>query len=441
MAGRPHIVEAEPNTDDQTQSSDQSVNVRLHFILGPTDLNGDGNPATYVHYLFGETDTHDGYTGLEIEVFMHAGNLKPFFSITYEERGPADLLNYIKAELRLPHCYNSPMELSEGLQKPYAPPGLKIHSYTKSSCVHTVYLACSDSPGFLELHPYLNALPIWFIDGASLIDITEPHWKYFLLYRDTDRGPALVGLCSVYYFWTSFNSCRVRLSQFLILPQYQRKGYGSDLLQAIYNHILGDDRVFQITVEDCSEEMQRLRDVVDVQGALQYISWANSRVTEDNYPMSTVEDTELLQKKLKITKNQASRCLELIKLGLLSPENEHKESPVYRKWRLEVKRRLFRDNYHQLKPESQEQKFKHIYIHDDSEAEEEAKIMLQLKSLSPSLFEQIGRYFGMKLVPQDSKPDAERKTMLRDMFALIEEEYESVLHKVRELIAARKSVS
>lgn len=434
MAGRLNTGPEHASSDEQTQSSEPSQSVFLHFVSTPADLNDEGFPATCTHYVFRDDRQLEGYSGLEVDLFMHAGSMKPYFSITYDEKGPADLALLLKTELELPEVFQSPFELSASLQAEFKPPGQLLHSFTKAEAPHSIYLATADSPGFLDIHPYFNTLPVWFIDGASLVDITEPHWRYFLLYKEVVSGPcALVGMCSAYYFWSSLSSCRVRISQFLVLPQYQRRGYGADLLKAIYSYLVADACVTEITVEDCSEEMQRLRDTVDVQAALELIPWGQDKVTAECYPKTTDEHVKTLQKKLKITKNQAHRCLELVKLGLMNPKT--KETQPYSHWRLEVKQRLMRDNYQELKPSPKQPTFKHIYIHDDSEAEEEAKTMQSLKSMSPALFEQVERYFGMKPVPFEGKTPLERKTALAEMFTAVEEEYESVLPKICELIA------
>src|SRR5947209_982810 len=55
----------------------------------------------------------------------------------------------------------------------------------------------------------------------------------------------------------------VRLSQFLILPPYQKSGHGSALYSAIYADILADSTVRELAVEDPSEEFDVLRDIND----------------------------------------------------------------------------------------------------------------------------------------------------------------------------------
>jgi histone acetyltransferase 1 len=52
------------------------------------------------------------------------------------------------------------------------------------------------------------------------------------------------------------NSYKLRISQFLVLPPYQRLGIGSTLLENMYNFYLVDKKCTEITVEDPSEDFQ-----------------------------------------------------------------------------------------------------------------------------------------------------------------------------------------
>lgn len=56
-----------------------------------------------------------------------------------------------------------------------------------------------------------------------------------------------IGFCTVYQFFAYPDMIRPRISQFFILPPFQRMGLGSKLLQAVYNHILEMPNVLEIT--------------------------------------------------------------------------------------------------------------------------------------------------------------------------------------------------
>ena len=59
-------------------------------------------------------------------------------------------------------------------------------------------------------------------------------------------------------------SCRLRISQFVILPPFQRSGHGGKLYDIILKNAREDPRVQEISVEDPSEVFEDLRDRRDL---------------------------------------------------------------------------------------------------------------------------------------------------------------------------------
>ena len=114
--------------------------------------------------------------------------------------------------------------------------------YTNIDCVH--------------LYERVQIFNIMYIDAASTIDSTDEKWLgmltpkltlqpslllfgclqslsvVFFVYRREEKsassssGYKLVGFSSVYPFWIPLDSLRHRISQFLILPEYQGSGHG-----------------------------------------------------------------------------------------------------------------------------------------------------------------------------------------------------------------------
>lgn len=60
------------------------------------------------------------------------------------------------------------------------------------------------------------------------------------------------------------NSYKLRISQFIVLPPYQRLGIGSTLLEQMYSYYLQDKKCTEITVEDPSEDFQQMKDALDI---------------------------------------------------------------------------------------------------------------------------------------------------------------------------------
>jgi len=79
----------------------------------------------------------------------------------------------------------------------------------------------------------------------------------------------LVGFVTAYRYWAydkfekQIDKCRLRLSQCVVLPPFQRKGHASRLLRAVYHLARGNEHILDVTVEDPSPDFQAMRDVAD----------------------------------------------------------------------------------------------------------------------------------------------------------------------------------
>src|SRR5579859_1730348 len=113
--------------------------------------------------------------------------------------------------------------------------------------------------------------------------------------KPTDEVPTLAGYATAYpyhyhlptkntptttdstFYDTIFNSsstasnvapttaCRLRLSQFLILPAFQRAGHGGHFYDIIFSNARADPDVQETSVEDPSDAFEDLRDRRDLQ--------------------------------------------------------------------------------------------------------------------------------------------------------------------------------
>ena len=87
--------------------------------------------------------------------------------------------------------------------------------------------------------------------------------------KDNLKRWATCGFTTVYQFYAHPFQRRLRISQVLVLPPYQRKGFGAKLLDAVRAYARMQDEagegkeVADITVEDPTDQLQRLRDVRD----------------------------------------------------------------------------------------------------------------------------------------------------------------------------------
>ncbi|KAH7519166.1 hypothetical protein FEM48_Zijuj08G0006900 [Ziziphus jujuba var. spinosa] len=184
---------------------------------------------------------------------------------------------------------------------------------------------------------YCRLVPLVFllVDGSSPIDVMDPRWElYLLIQKKTDQQGKfqckLLGFTAVYRFYHYPDSHRLRLSQILVFPPYQHKGYGRYLLEALNSVALSED-VYDLTVEEPLDYFQHVRTCVDIQHLLDYDPVQDavksavlhlkqgklSKKTQTPRLMPTASTIVDVRKSLKINKKQFLRCWEvLIYLGL-----------------------------------------------------------------------------------------------------------------------------
>lgn len=82
--------------------------------------------------------------------------------------------------------------------------------------------------------------------------------------KENETRYATVGYSSIYLYFSYPDKIRPRISQALVLPPFQGMGIGTKLIETIYQHYQKQDNVTDITVEDGSEDFQRIRCTIDV---------------------------------------------------------------------------------------------------------------------------------------------------------------------------------
>jgi histone acetyltransferase 1 len=413
---------SDPDPVPQT-SAIEAIEMRL--ISSTKDLESPGFPPSFAVSIFGQEELILGYTDPKVIIYINSSTLEHCFSISYSRYDPSypSLEQELTSEVFTEEFSTDVPLFNCHLEAPFTIPGICLSRYTLKSQQYEIHKADFNTPGFLELHKYLKTLPVWFIDGGSIVDSTEPFWEYFLLYNTSKPKPVFVGMCSCYLFYSKLDSCRARLSQFMILPPYQRSGHGSYLLKAVYAEYRADSKIKEITVEDCSEDMQALRDVTDFADVYRCLK----EKLIPPYPEISSQLIKETAQELKLFENQVHRCVELYKYECVL--NDEKYEDTFRK---EIKKRLYLMNYDDLRPDPNLPSYKHIYIRnlyldDDSDSE---SIKQQLKLIN---WEDAPSWLGMKPASREYIQPEERKERLSDMYECLLEEYEKVISKVMDL--------
>ena len=167
---------------------------------------------------------------------------------------------------------------------------------------------------------------------------------------------------------------RERLSQFLILPQHQNSGHGSELYGVMYGALTTPANILELTIEDPNEAFDDLRDVCDLTHLRANVpEFAALRINtsigheslgaKEDVPIALIVDGETrarIMKQTKIVSRQFDRLVEMHTLSFI-PNLHRSRSRLTRKeksssendkayyfWRLYAKQRLYIHNRDQL---------------------------------------------------------------------------------------------
>ncbi|KAL4228701.1 histone acetyltransferase 1 [Mactra antiquata] len=335
--------------DDYKCDANEAVKFKL--VRDEKDLeNDDGFNPDMTHQIFGEQESIFGYKDLSVQLYYSAAKLNTYLSIKYTDKvspekdnglQPDNITEALSKEMP-PGYYTNLDDFSAVLAKDanFKPYGDLLHSYTINKDgvdrQFEIYKTTIDCPGFREYHERLQTFILFFIDAASFIDADDERWSFYLLFEKyKDNGNpmyAIAGYMTVYKYYAYPCSNRPRISQVLVLPPFQKQGHGAQLLQTFYNSCYGDSDILDITVEDPSENFQRLRDYVDARNCMKLKSFQPEKLYEgfdDDMPHEA-------RLKLKLNRKQSRRIYEILRLKCTSEADKEK----FKQYRLDVKRRL-----------------------------------------------------------------------------------------------------
>lgn len=228
------------------------------------------------------------------------------------------------------------LTVMEKKAKTFEPAGEKIHEFTADGRTFQIFLCESSTSNFQKFHARLESFIFWYIDASSRI-VHDERWRFFVVYEkfETKNGDtrfASVGYASVYLYFHYPDKIRPRVSQFLILPPFQRKGIGAELLQQIYRHFQAQEKVCDITVEDASEDFQRLRNTIDARMLKDLPAFRPESLLTG---FSTAMAHEA-KEKFKVNPKQSRIIYEILRLGATKVDNKAE----YKSYRIDVKKRL-----------------------------------------------------------------------------------------------------
>ncbi|KAH8294858.1 hypothetical protein KR018_003757 [Drosophila ironensis] len=347
--------------------------VEFKLIRDKGDINNDAltfHPAM-AHQIFGESETIFGYQDLQVRVLYTAGPLHIYLGIEYSKRVNEISGGEIKADdvvstiaQSLPDgCYFINMdEFLKTLDKAdkFQPCGEKVNEYTRrsedgSERFFEIYQCDYKNSAFLKFFARLQTFILWFVDAASYIDTDDPQWCFFVCYEKYKNNDgqwqfATAGYTTVYEYYAYPQNKRPRISQMLVLPPFQKLGLATQLVHTIYKFYQSQKNVVDITVEDPSEDFQRLRNFVDAGLCKELKSFAPDVIVRGFSKEMEREAREAL----KLNPRQVRKVYELLRLLYTNLQDEKE----YRAYRLEVKKRLNAVFYKQLKDIKKMERYK-----------------------------------------------------------------------------------
>ncbi|XP_044262234.1 histone acetyltransferase type B catalytic subunit [Tribolium madens] len=281
------------------------------------------------HQIFGETEMIFGYKKLAINLFYLHNSAKCYIDVQASGKIPEndackadDILKTLNPWL--PENYRTDKNDFLGdlaVEDHSIMFGDVIHTFPgESDQTYKVTLCDPKNPDFRKFHQRFETLIVWFIDGANFIDLEDPRWTIFYVYEEAPNAHYTpIGFCTVYKFFLYPNGTRPRISQFFVLPTYQKRGIGTKLYSAVYNYLKELPDSGDITVEEPTEIFQKIRDFCDSFSIYKNLEQSGVNISTQNHK----QINEFL-KKHKICKRQAQRVFDILEC-LTAHKNGYKE--------------------------------------------------------------------------------------------------------------------
>lgn len=217
------------------------------------------------------------------------------------------------------------------------------------------------------------------IDGASFIDPVDDKWEVYYIYEVSGTHRYLAGFTTIYRFPIPIAGRvqdRIRVSQVVVLPPFQRQGHGNSMLRLVHREADRCD-ASEVTVEDPAPGMVALRDDFD---ANRYVELAR----EKGWKLGEPTDGADVATALRITKAQAQRCVDLVQWKLLQNEEDTgKRGAGEKAFRLGVKRRLHKAHFSQSIPTDPDEKKRVLAELYDLMVEEFKKVAHKVPAVQP----------------------------------------------------------
>lgn len=308
------------------------------------------------HQIFGDQESIFGYLNLQIDVCFVASSLDMYFNVKYSNKVDdvysdgvkADDVEKALASIVEDGCYYTNLEEYKKVVKAktesFKPFGEKVDGFeisagTSDGSIRSfeVYVTDVTDKEFLKYHSRLESFSFWFIDAFSRVE-HEPLWLFFMVYEkypDSNNKIryATAGYFTVYQYFSYPQFVRPRVSQILVLPPFQKLGIASRLIEeTIFKYFVPKQNIADITYEEPTDVVQHIRSVADAKRCMKLPAFAKDKLLA-GFSKNMLREAK---EKLKINPKQCRIIYEILGLGAIDRKNDAE----YRRYRLEVKKRL-----------------------------------------------------------------------------------------------------
>lgn len=318
------------------------------FVTEPSGTAVNFTPS-FTYPIFGDSETIFGFKDLVIFLCFDHYTFMPFLNVKYEKKlndeveEPRDVMMKYLPPLTVVKDEIQWVDLIKQEKQDYSIPGVKVGTFDEFQ-VYKINL--KDAAG-VELHKRIQILVLLFIEAGSFIDFSDELWDLYVVYT-TAEEPSLVGFCTAYNYWkypgaekfdNSVREVRKKISQFIVLPNFQGKSIGSRFYNELYNLWLKDLEVVEIVVEDPNESFDDMRDKSDLSRLKNVVNLQDINFGKIASPEGKAWLHELKVGQ-KLETRQFNRLVEMVLLNNYKTFNKMSLKQI----RLFIKQRLYEKN-------------------------------------------------------------------------------------------------
>ncbi|ODQ60959.1 hypothetical protein WICANDRAFT_61519 [Wickerhamomyces anomalus NRRL Y-366-8] len=336
------------NPEVWTISSNEALKVSIADDQGYVSF-----PPLFTYPIFGDSEQIFGYKDLKIDLVFDSITFLPFLKVSYKEKLndevddiTAKLLEFLPKstivddEVKWVDAFKKEQEELLDFNKEFE----LINTYNVKNEEFSIFKTSfqtseGEKTKAVDLMKRLQIFVLLFIEAGSYIDTSDELWDLFILV--SNKTKKILGFSTAYSYFKyngaiEFDSNpnvkkRNKISQFVVLPPYQKTQHGSSLYNSIISYWNGNELVEEITVEDPNEKFDDLRYRNDFK-----------RLFEEGFINQLPKNLKTIDNKWFITnankfKIELNQFKKLVEIGYLYTEN-------IKLARLLIKKRLYEKN-------------------------------------------------------------------------------------------------